>query len=50
MEGDIQFEKGVCDLEHEYVGVAVIVDDEYSLYCATHAKVFIVILEALKAS
>jgi hypothetical protein len=48
MNRDIQFEKGVCDLEHKYVGVTVVVDDEDTLYCATHAKIFIVVLETLE--
>ena len=44
----VQFEKGVGDLQHEDVRVAVVVDDKNTLDGATHAKVFIVVLEALE--
>jgi hypothetical protein len=45
---DIQFKKRICDLEHEDVWVAMIVNDEDALYCASHAGVFIVVLETLE--
>ena len=47
--GCLQLEKRVRDLEHEDVGVAMVVHDEDALYGATHAKVFIVVLETLQA-
>lgn len=39
-----QFEKGIGDLQHENMGMAMIVNDKDSFYGATHSKVFIIIL------
>jgi len=44
---NIQFEECVGNLEHKDVRVTVIMYDENTLDCASHAKVLIVILEAL---
>ena len=46
---DLQLEKGVSDLEHEHVWMAVLVNDEDSLDGAPHTKVFIVVLEPLES-
>jgi hypothetical protein len=43
---DVQFEEGVGDLEHEDVGVPLVVHDEDALGPPSHSKVLIVILEA----
>ena len=48
-KGCLQLEKRVRDLEHEDVGVSMVVHDEDALYGAAHAKVFIVVLKTLKA-
>ncbi len=47
--GDAQLEKRVGDLQHEYMRVPVVVDDEDALDGAPHSKVFIVILQPLQA-
>lgn len=39
-----KFEKGIGDLQHENMGMAMIVNDKDSFYGATHSKVFIIIL------
>ena len=42
-----QLEKRVRDLQHEDMGVTMIVHDEDAFYGAPHSKVFIVILQTL---
>jgi hypothetical protein len=42
-----QLEEGISNLEHQYVRVTMIMDDKDAFYGATHAKVLIVILQAL---
>jgi len=44
---NIQLEESVGDLKHKDVGMTVIMHDENTLDRASHAKVLIVILEAL---
>lgn len=48
MKMHIQLEKGVGNLQHEDVGVAVVVDYKDALDRPAHAKVLIVVLEALE--
>jgi len=43
----IQLKECVGDLEHEDVRMTMIMNDEDALDGATHAKVFIVVLETL---
>jgi hypothetical protein len=42
-----QLEEGIGDLEHQYMRVTMVMDDEYAFYGAPHAKVLIVILQTL---
>lgn len=44
----VQFEEGVCDLEHQDVGMVVFMAYEDALAGAAHSVLFIVLLEALK--
>lgn len=44
-----QFEECVRDLEHEDVGVTVVVDYKDALYSPPHSKVFIVVLKPLQS-
>lgn len=44
-----QLEEGVGDLQHEDVRVPVVVHDEDALDGAPHAKVLVVVLQALEA-
>ena len=46
----IQLEESVGNLKHEDVRVTMVMNDEDALDCATHAEVFIVVLETLKTS
>ncbi len=46
----LQFEECVRDLKHEDMRVAVVMDDEDTLNCPPHAKIFIVILQPLESS
>lgn len=41
---DVQLEKSVCDLEHEDVGMVVLMTDEDALAGPSHAMLFIVLL------
>jgi len=43
----LQLEKRVRDLQHENMGVAVIMDNEDAFYGPSHPKVFVVILQTL---
>lgn len=45
----LQLEKRVRNLQHEDMGVAVVVHDKDALYGPPHPKVFIVVLQALEA-
>lgn len=45
-----QFEKCIGNLQHEDMGMAVVVYNKNSFYGTAHSKVFIVVLKPLKAS
>ena len=47
---DLQLEKRVRDLQHEDMGVTVVVHDENAFHGPPHSEVFIVVLQALEAS
>jgi hypothetical protein len=47
--GHRQLEKCIGDLQHEDMGVPMVVHDEDALDSPSHAKIFIVVLEALEA-
>jgi hypothetical protein len=47
---DLQLEKRVRDLQHEDMGVTVIVHDEDTFDGPPHSEIFIVVLQALEAS
>ena len=49
MRGDIQLEKGVCNLQHEDVGVIVLMADQDSLAGSAHAMSFIVLFQSPQA-
>lgn len=49
MKWRLQLKERVRDLEHEDVGMTMIVHDKDTLYGATHTKVFIIVLKALEA-
>ena len=49
-EQSIQLEECVGNLEHEDVGMTMVMNDEDALDCAAHAEVLIVVLETLKTS
>jgi hypothetical protein len=44
-----QFEKCIGDLQHEDMGMAVVVYNKDSFYGTAHSKVFIIVLQPLKA-
>ena len=44
----IQLEECVGDLEHEDMGMSVVVYDEDAFDCSAHAKVFVVVLQTLQ--
>lgn len=46
MEGDSdsQFKESIGDLEHENVGMTVVMNDEDAFYRSSHAVVFIIVL------
>jgi len=44
----LQLEKRVCDLQHEDMGMAVIVHDEDAFDRPPHSEIFIIVLQALE--
>ena len=46
----LQLEKRVRDLQHEDVGMAVIVHDKDTFNSPPHSKIFIVVLQTLETS
>jgi hypothetical protein len=46
--GYIQLEEGVCDLQHQYVGVIVLVADEDAFTGSTHAMFLVMFLQSLQ--
>lgn len=48
-EDDVQFEERVGNLEHEDVGVPVVVHNEDSFHRPPHTEVLIVVLQTLQA-
>jgi hypothetical protein len=46
----LQLEKRVRDLQHEDVGMTMVVHDEDAFHGPPHSKVFIIILQALETS
>jgi hypothetical protein len=47
--GDSQLKEGIRNLKHENVGMAMVMYDQNTLYCSTHPKVFIIVLQTLQA-
>ncbi len=43
-----QFEERIGDLQHEYMRVAMVVDDEDAFDSPAHTKIFIIVLKPLQ--
>lgn len=44
-----QFEERIGNLQHQDVRVSVVMYYQYSFDCASHAEIFVVVLETLQA-
>jgi hypothetical protein len=42
-----QLEEGICNLEHQYMRVTMVMHNKDAFYGTTHAKVLIVVLQTL---
>ena len=45
---NVQFEESIGDLEHENMGMPVVMNNENPLYGSSHAKILIIVLKALE--
>lgn len=44
----LQFKEGVCNLQHENMGMVVLVADQYAFASSSHAVFRVVLFEALQ--